>query len=452
MPPRPSVVMSLVVLARRPGTRRRSRSRRRRARSAIRPGVTSMIRALPCAESVITPAWEPVNERASRPRLAIAIASSAIEIRSPAVSSMSSSRAGGSGLTWLARSMQLVGGVAHRGDDDDHVVSPALRVATMRWATRLMPSASATDEPPYFCTTSATARACTSPAVVLIGPELTAVHAERAGVDPRLGSAAAGALLGDVQAGVRDHGVQRAQCGPAVGAPVVEVGVLPPPQRLERPAGLVVLRPWMRSAATAARSSESRNGRHAVSVVRVEHLGVLVDRGQPPARPVRSASRSGSAPTSGSQLPGRITSLLAPSCAPASRIWDTSSSSSGTVSSPPSPWASAATPSMKSLHARRRSGRRAAASSRRPASGGPVADGSDIKQSPSFERAPQRHLVGVLEVAPDRQSARGPGHPQAHRLDQPGQIGRGRLALQVGVGGEDQLGDRCRRRAAPSAP
>src|SRR3954449_10339057 len=49
------------------------------------------------------------------------------------------------------------------------------------------------------------------------------------------------ALLGDVQAGVRDHGVQRAQCGPAVGTPVVEIGVLPPPQRLERPAGLVVL-------------------------------------------------------------------------------------------------------------------------------------------------------------------------------------------------------------------
>jgi hypothetical protein len=29
-------------------------------------------------------------------------------------------------------------------------------VATIRCATRLMPSASATDEPPYFCTMSAT--------------------------------------------------------------------------------------------------------------------------------------------------------------------------------------------------------------------------------------------------------------------------------------------------------
>ncbi len=64
-----------------------------------------MILARPCTASVITPACDPVNERASMPRPAIAIASSAIEMRSPAVSSMSSSRAGGCGLTWLARSM-----------------------------------------------------------------------------------------------------------------------------------------------------------------------------------------------------------------------------------------------------------------------------------------------------------------------------------------------------------
>ena len=70
----------------------------------IRPGVTSMMRARPCVESVMTPACEPVNDRASRPRLAMAMASSAIEMRSPAVSSMSSSRPGGTGLTWLARS------------------------------------------------------------------------------------------------------------------------------------------------------------------------------------------------------------------------------------------------------------------------------------------------------------------------------------------------------------
>jgi hypothetical protein len=58
-----------------------------------------MILALPCELSVITPACEPVNERASMPSAWIAIASSAMLIRSPAVSSMSSSRPGGSGVT-----------------------------------------------------------------------------------------------------------------------------------------------------------------------------------------------------------------------------------------------------------------------------------------------------------------------------------------------------------------
>ena len=43
----------------------------------------------------MTPACEPVNDRASKPRWLIAIASSAIEMRSPAVSSMSISAAGG---------------------------------------------------------------------------------------------------------------------------------------------------------------------------------------------------------------------------------------------------------------------------------------------------------------------------------------------------------------------
>ena len=66
----------------------------------------------------MTPAWQPVKERAVWPRLAIAIASSAIEMRSPAVSSMSSSRAGRDGRHLLGQVEQLVGGVAHRGDDD----------------------------------------------------------------------------------------------------------------------------------------------------------------------------------------------------------------------------------------------------------------------------------------------------------------------------------------------
>src|SRR4051812_37069183 len=120
-----------------------------------RPGVTSMIRALPCVEVVSTPACEPVYDLASYPRLWIAMASRAIEMRSPAVSSMSSSRPGGSGLTWLARSISssVVSPIA---ETTTTTSSPALRAATMRSATRLMRSAVATDEPPYFCTTSAT--------------------------------------------------------------------------------------------------------------------------------------------------------------------------------------------------------------------------------------------------------------------------------------------------------
>jgi hypothetical protein len=116
-----------------------------------------MIRALPCTDVVSTPACEPVYERASYPRLWIAIASSAIEIRSPAVSSMSNSRPGGRGLIWLARSISssVVSPIAETTTTTSW---PALRASTMRSATRLMRSASDTDEPPYFCTTSATAR------------------------------------------------------------------------------------------------------------------------------------------------------------------------------------------------------------------------------------------------------------------------------------------------------
>ena len=121
----------------------------------IRPGVMSMILARPWVESVITPACDPVKERPSRPRFAMAIASSAMEIRSPAVSSMSSSRPGGFGLTWSARSRSS-SVVSPMAETTTTTEFPAFRVATIRCATRLMPSASATEEPPYFCTTRAT--------------------------------------------------------------------------------------------------------------------------------------------------------------------------------------------------------------------------------------------------------------------------------------------------------
>ena len=97
-PPRPSVVMS-----------RRGRDalearddrdlplvERLAGRGSLR---ISTIFALPWRVSVTIPACEPVNETASRPRSLIAIETSAIEIRSPEVSSMSCSRGCGSGET-----------------------------------------------------------------------------------------------------------------------------------------------------------------------------------------------------------------------------------------------------------------------------------------------------------------------------------------------------------------
>ena len=144
----------------------------------IRPGVTSMMRALPWTASVMTPAWLPVKERASWPRFAMAMASRAIEMRSPLVSSMSSSRPGGSGVTWFARSRS------------SSVVSPMAETTTTDRAAglaglddppsdRLMLSASATEEPPYFCTTRLTATLALSTTRTLIGSEETVYRGSR---------------------------------------------------------------------------------------------------------------------------------------------------------------------------------------------------------------------------------------------------------------------------------
>ena len=121
----------------------------------MRPGVTSMILALPCSSVVMTPAWLPVKERAVKPRSWMAMATRAIEIRSPAVMSMSSSRGGGSGLTSWARSSSssVVSPIA---ETTTQTSWPARRVSVIRLATRLMLSASASEDPPYFWTTMGT--------------------------------------------------------------------------------------------------------------------------------------------------------------------------------------------------------------------------------------------------------------------------------------------------------
>ncbi len=124
-PPRPSVVMSLVVCETpwNPATIATSPSA---SAASMRPGVTSMILALPCSASVMTPACEPVNDRASWPSVPIAIARTAI----------ADALAGGQQHVELAARRQrrdlvgevdeLIGGVAHGGDHDDDVVTGLL--------------------------------------------------------------------------------------------------------------------------------------------------------------------------------------------------------------------------------------------------------------------------------------------------------------------------------------
>jgi hypothetical protein len=57
----------------------------------------------------------------------------------------------------------------------------------------------------------------------------------------------------------------------------------------------------------------------------------------------------------------------------------------------------------------------------------------------ALEGAAQRDLIGVLQVAADRQPAGQASHGEPHRLDQQGQVGRRGLALGVGVGRQNQL-------------
>ncbi len=98
------------------------------------------------------PTWEPVNETACSPSCIMASDTSAIASRSPAVSSMSSSRRCGIGVISCAIfvSASVVPPIA---DTTTTTRFPAARVATTRRATRRIPLMSATELPPYFWTT-----------------------------------------------------------------------------------------------------------------------------------------------------------------------------------------------------------------------------------------------------------------------------------------------------------
>src|SRR5215213_6101247 len=73
--------------------------------------------------------------------------------------------------------------------------------------------------------------------------------------------------------------------------------------------------------------------------------------------------------------------------------------------------------------------------------GCPTGPRSGVDLATAFERPAQRDLVGVLEVAADGEAAGDAGGAHAEGLQQPGQVHGGGLALDVGVGGEDHLGD-----------
>ena len=108
-----------------------------------------------CAVSVTIPACEPVNDTAASPMSMMAMQSSAMEIRSPEVRSMSISRALGSLETsWASRSRSSV--VLPMAETTTTTSLPARRVRTMCSATARMRSGSATEVPPNFCTSRLT--------------------------------------------------------------------------------------------------------------------------------------------------------------------------------------------------------------------------------------------------------------------------------------------------------
>src|SRR6266536_728410 len=125
--------------------------------SRMRPGRMSMIRACPWAVSVMIPACEPVYEAAGNPRSLMAMASSDMAIRSPAVRSMSSSRRFGNGESrWaIASSSSVVWPIAETTTTTSY---PSRRASTTRSATAPMRSTVSTEVPPYFWTMTATCR------------------------------------------------------------------------------------------------------------------------------------------------------------------------------------------------------------------------------------------------------------------------------------------------------
>ena len=115
------------------------------------------MRALVWASLVMMPDCEPVKLTAGTLRALRAMESSAIEIRSPAVRSMSSSRRAGLSVTSRA-SLRRSSVVSPMADTTTTTSLPPAFVVATRSATLRILSTSATEEPPYFWTTIATAK------------------------------------------------------------------------------------------------------------------------------------------------------------------------------------------------------------------------------------------------------------------------------------------------------
>src|SRR5215218_108403 len=197
-PPRPSVVTSCAVETPwKPATITTLPSARA---SLMRPARTSRMRALPCRVSVMMPACDPVNDLAVTPRSAIAIASRDMAMRSPAVSSMSISRGGGSGETRLASATRS-SVLSPMAETTTTTSLPAWRVATTRSATRRIRGASATEVPPYFWTTRAMVFPCGQAGDGRVQPTKPSPARDPSGTQPlqrQLAAAGEGAAEGNL--------------------------------------------------------------------------------------------------------------------------------------------------------------------------------------------------------------------------------------------------------------
>ena len=237
------------------------------------PGVMSMILALPCAESVITPACEPVNDCALWPSCGDRHREQ--RHRDPL--------AGGEQHVELARRRQrrhllgevaqLVGGVAHRRDDDDDVVAglagvdDALRDALDAGGISDGRAAVLLDDDAHDVESTESssrqpvrhARRRTSPGVYR--ERATARHLEHL-----LGRGDVLVLAGElrVEPVVGDHREQRVERDAGQVAPGGDVGELPPPQRLVDVAGAVVAQPVLEVGGDAGQ---------VVGELALDHLG-----------------------------------------------------------------------------------------------------------------------------------------------------------------------------------